>query len=111
MDTAKEAIQREIMEEVDAKMFKIKKSLLDPTQGPVIFSQIGNSELRKKYANMTATDAVLEVFINAESIFSKSMTKVSSLEDSQPEQVLIKFASWFFLWFGCLKSPTAMEPA
>lgn len=79
MDTAKEAIQREILEEVDAKMFKIKKSLLDPAQGPVIFSQIGNSELRKKYANMTATDAVLEVFINAEGIFSKSMTKVSNL--------------------------------
>ncbi|XP_067225099.1 uncharacterized protein wu:fj29h11 isoform X1 [Chanodichthys erythropterus] len=75
MDTAKEAIQREIQEEVDAKMFKIKKSLLDPAQGPVIFSQTGNSELRKKYANMTATDAVLEVFINAEGIFSKSMTK------------------------------------
>uniref|UniRef100_A0A673I198 Uncharacterized LOC107720215 n=1 Tax=Sinocyclocheilus rhinocerous TaxID=307959 RepID=A0A673I198_9TELE len=75
MDTAREAIQKEIQEEVDAKMFKIKKSLLDPAQGPVIFSQIGNSELRKKYVNMTATDAVMEVFINSESVFNKSMTK------------------------------------
>ncbi len=79
MDTAREAIQKEIQEEVDAKMFKIKKSLLDPAQGPVIFSQIGNSELRKKYANLTAADAVLEVFINSESVFNKSMTKVSNL--------------------------------
>lgn len=79
MDTAREAIQREIQEEVDAKMFKIKKSLMDPAQGPVIFSQIGNSELRKKYANMTAADAVMEVFINSESVFNKSMTKVSNL--------------------------------
>ncbi|XP_058649126.1 uncharacterized protein wu:fj29h11 isoform X2 [Onychostoma macrolepis] len=75
MDTAREAIQKEIQEEVDAKMFKIKKSLLDPAQGPMIFSQIGNSELRKKYANMTAADAVMEVFINSESVFNKSMTK------------------------------------
>uniref|UniRef100_A0A672LXB6 Uncharacterized LOC107595630 n=1 Tax=Sinocyclocheilus grahami TaxID=75366 RepID=A0A672LXB6_SINGR len=75
MDRAREAIQKEIQEEVDAKMFKIKKSLLDPAQGPVIFSQIGNSELRKKYVNMTAADAVMEVFINSESVFSKSMTK------------------------------------
>uniref|UniRef100_A0A8C1AH32 Wu:fj29h11 n=1 Tax=Cyprinus carpio carpio TaxID=630221 RepID=A0A8C1AH32_CYPCA len=75
MDTAREAIQKEIQEEVDARMYKIKKSLLDPAQGPVIFSQIGNSELRKKYANMTAADAVMEVFINSESVFNKSMTK------------------------------------
>ncbi|KAL1263883.1 hypothetical protein QQF64_004238, partial [Cirrhinus molitorella] len=75
MDRAREAIQKEIQEEVDAKMFKIKKSVLDPAQGPVIFSQIGNAELRKKYANMTAADAVMEVFINAESVFSKSMVK------------------------------------
>lgn len=80
MDTAREAIQKEIQEEVDARMYKIKKSLLDPAQGPVIFSQIGNSELRKKYANMTATDAVMEVFINSESVFNKSMTKVNNLE-------------------------------
>ncbi|XP_067286203.1 uncharacterized protein wu:fj29h11 isoform X3 [Pseudorasbora parva] len=75
MDQAKEAIQREIQEEVDAKMFKIKKSLLDPMQGPVVYSHIGNSELRKKYVNMTASDAVMEVFMNSEGIFSKSMTK------------------------------------
>ncbi|XP_043085921.1 protein NO VEIN [Puntigrus tetrazona] len=75
MDTAREAIQKEIQEEVDAKMFKIKKSLMDPAQGPVMISQIGNSELRKKYANMTAADAVMEVFINSESVFNKSMTK------------------------------------
>ncbi|KAK7134163.1 hypothetical protein R3I93_017539 [Phoxinus phoxinus] len=75
MDKAKETIQREIQEEVDAKMYKIKKSLLDPTHGPAISSQMGNSELRKKYVNMTATDAVMEVFINSEGIFSKTMTK------------------------------------
>ncbi|KAL0180184.1 hypothetical protein M9458_025626, partial [Cirrhinus mrigala] len=72
---ARETIQKEIQEEVDAKMFKIKKSLLDPAQGSVIFSQIGNSELRKKYANMTAADAVMEVFINSEGVFSRSMAK------------------------------------
>ncbi|XP_077085850.1 uncharacterized protein LOC143737933 [Siphateles boraxobius] len=75
IDKAKESIQREIQEEVDAKMFKIKKCLLDPTQGPAIYSQMGNSELRKKYANMTASDAVMEVFTNSEGIFSKAMTK------------------------------------
>ncbi|XP_039509577.1 protein NO VEIN isoform X2 [Pimephales promelas] len=75
MDKAKEAIQREIQEEVDAKMFKIKKSLLDPAQGPVIHSQMGNSELRRKYANMTAAEAVMEVFINSEGVFSKAMMK------------------------------------
>ncbi|XP_051958401.1 uncharacterized protein wu:fj29h11 isoform X1 [Xyrauchen texanus] len=75
MDKAKEAIQKEIQEEVDARMFKIKKNLLEPAQGAVLFSQTGCSELRKKYANLTASDAVLEVFINSEGIFSKTMTK------------------------------------
>ncbi|XP_051530357.1 uncharacterized protein LOC127427065 isoform X2 [Myxocyprinus asiaticus] len=75
MDRAKEAIQKEILEEVDARMFKIKKNLLEPAQGPVIYSQTGCSGLRKKYANMTASDAVLEIFINSDGIFSKSMTK------------------------------------
>ncbi|XP_077101777.1 uncharacterized protein LOC143753264 isoform X1 [Siphateles boraxobius] len=75
MDKARETIQREIQEEVDAKMFTIKKCLLDPTQGPAIYSQMGNSELRKKYANMTASDAVIEVFTNSEGVFSKAMTK------------------------------------
>ncbi|XP_057182526.1 uncharacterized protein LOC130549349 isoform X2 [Triplophysa rosa] len=75
MDRAKEAIQKEIQEEVETRLFKIKKSLLEPAQGPVLFSQTGCLELRKKYVNMTASDAVFEVFINAEGIFSKSMTK------------------------------------
>ncbi|XP_056326181.1 uncharacterized protein wu:fj29h11 isoform X1 [Danio aesculapii] len=75
IEKAKETIQREIQEEVEAKMYKIKKNLMDPAQGAVIFSHIGNAELRKKYASMTATDAVLEVFINSEGVFSKSMTK------------------------------------
>lgn len=106
MDTAREAIQKEIQEEVDAKMFKIKKSLLDPAQGPVIFSQIGNSELRKKYANLTAADAVMEVFINSESVFNKSMTKVSNLKAmsggslSSPFKTsspILRFCRLFFL--------------
>ncbi|XP_057214332.1 uncharacterized protein LOC130569018 [Triplophysa rosa] len=75
MDRAKEAIQKEIQEEVEARLFKIKKSLLEPAQGPVLFSQTGCLELRKKYVNLTASDAVFEVFINSEGIFSESMTK------------------------------------
>ncbi|XP_056626776.1 uncharacterized protein wu:fj29h11 isoform X3 [Triplophysa dalaica] len=75
MDRAKEAIQKEIQEEVETRLFKIKKSLLELAQGPVLFSQTGCLELRKKYVNMTASDAVFEVFINSEGVFSKSMTK------------------------------------
>lgn len=79
MDRAKEAIQKEIQEEVETRLFKIKRSLLELAQGPVLFSQTGCLELRKKYVNMTASDAVFEVFINSEGVFSKSMTKVSNM--------------------------------
>ncbi|XP_065109604.1 uncharacterized protein [Paramisgurnus dabryanus] len=106
MDRARETIQKEIVEEVEAKLFKIKKNLLDPAQGPVIFSQTGSNELRKKYVNLTASDAVLEVFINSEGIFSHSMTKtvqtfLSCIQRDRLARALFQLA----ICCGSLESP------
>ncbi|XP_076856187.1 uncharacterized protein LOC143510575 isoform X2 [Brachyhypopomus gauderio] len=75
MDRAREAIQKEIEEEVQSKLWKIKKSLLEPAQGPPLHSSAGSLELRKKYASLTAAEAVMEVFTNSTGIFSEKMTK------------------------------------
>ncbi|XP_066560829.1 uncharacterized protein LOC136750017 isoform X2 [Amia ocellicauda] len=75
MDKARTTIQREIEEEVDSRMRKIKKSLMEPAQGNVPYSSAGSKELRKKYAFLTAAEAVLEVFKNADGVFSARMTK------------------------------------
>ncbi|XP_017542150.1 protein NO VEIN isoform X3 [Pygocentrus nattereri] len=75
MDKAREVIQKEIEEDVQARLFKIKKSLLEPAQGAPLYSSTGNLELRKKYANLTAAEAVMEVFTNSMGIFNNRMTK------------------------------------
>ncbi|XP_072524200.1 uncharacterized protein [Salminus brasiliensis] len=75
MDKAREAIQKEIEEEVQARLFKIKKSLMEPAQGMPLYSSAGNLELRKKYASLTAAEAVMEVFNNSVGIFNQRMTK------------------------------------
>uniref|UniRef100_A0A3B1JM69 Wu:fj29h11 n=1 Tax=Astyanax mexicanus TaxID=7994 RepID=A0A3B1JM69_ASTMX len=75
MDRAREAIQKEIEEEVQARLFKIKKSLMEPAQGNPLYSSAGNMELRKKYASLTAAEGVMEVFTNSAGIFNQRMTK------------------------------------
>lgn len=82
MDRAREVIQKEIEEEVQARLYKIKKSLLDPAQGAPLYSSAGSLELRKKYANLTAAEAIMEVFTNSMGIFNDRMTKVSNFSFS-----------------------------
>lgn len=76
MERAREAIQRELEEEVGERMRKMKRVVMEGAQGPVLFSSVGSAELRKKYVTMTAADAVLEVFTNASGVFNPKMTKV-----------------------------------
>ncbi|XP_039991364.1 protein NO VEIN isoform X3 [Xiphias gladius] len=75
MEQAREVIQRELEEETQEQLRKIKRSVLDLVQGAGSFSSTGSSELRKKYASMPAADVVLAVFTNAEGVFSPKMTK------------------------------------
>uniref|UniRef100_A0A3B4U8I9 Wu:fj29h11 n=1 Tax=Seriola dumerili TaxID=41447 RepID=A0A3B4U8I9_SERDU len=75
MEQAREVIQRELVEETQEQLRKIKKSVLDPVQGAGSFSSSGGLDLRKKYASMPAADVVLAVFSNAEGVFSPKMTK------------------------------------
>ncbi|RXM31499.1 hypothetical protein EOD39_1724 [Acipenser ruthenus] len=75
MDKARAIIEKEIEEEAQSKMRKIKKSLFDPANGPQLFSTGGSIELRRKYASLTAAEVVLEVFNNAGGVFNKKMTK------------------------------------
>ncbi|XP_061088728.1 uncharacterized protein wu:fj29h11 isoform X2 [Conger conger] len=74
MDKAKGTIQAEIEEEVSNRMRKIKKSLLEVAQGPTL-SSAGSVDLRRKYASLTAAEAVLEVFNQAREVFSTRMAK------------------------------------
>ncbi|XP_056152733.1 uncharacterized protein LOC130127187 [Lampris incognitus] len=76
MDHGQMTIQRELEEEVQERMRKIKRSVMEPAQGPVLFSSIGSSELRKKYVSMTAGEAVLEIFMNAAEVFTSRMNKL-----------------------------------
>ena len=76
LQQAQEVIQRELEEEALERMRKIKRSVMEPAQGPVMFSSLGSAELRKKYVSMTAAEAVLAVFTNAADVFSPRMTKV-----------------------------------
>lgn len=78
MEQAREVIQRELEEETQEQLRKIKRSVLDLVQGAGSFSSTGSSELRKKYASMPAADVVLAVFTNAEGVFSPKMTKVGA---------------------------------
>ncbi|XP_046709697.1 protein NO VEIN-like isoform X1 [Silurus meridionalis] len=75
LERARETIQKDIEEEVEARLWKIKKNLLEPAQGAPLYSSSGSLELRKKYASLTAAEAVLEVFTNSAGIFSPRMTK------------------------------------
>ena len=82
MDKAREVIQKEIEEDVQARLFKIKKSLLEPAQGAPLYSSAGNLAHRKKYANLTAAEAVMEVCTNTLVLFNNRMPKVNSLSIS-----------------------------
>ncbi|XP_048088539.1 uncharacterized protein wu:fj29h11 isoform X4 [Alosa alosa] len=76
MDSARDRVQVELEQEVQEKLWKIKKSMMDPAEGHLpLTSSTSSRELRKKYVGMTAADAVVEVFINSEGIFSATMTK------------------------------------
>lgn len=79
LERAREIIQKEIEVEVESRLWKIKKSLLEPAQGMPLYSSSGSLELRKKYASLTAAEAILEIFTNSEGIFSQRMTKVNGV--------------------------------
>ncbi|XP_028975778.2 uncharacterized protein wu:fj29h11 isoform X2 [Esox lucius] len=76
MERAREAIQREVEEEVGERLRKMKRAVMEGAQGPVLFSSFGSAELRKKYVTMTSAEAVFEVFTNASGIFNPKMTKL-----------------------------------
>lgn len=69
-EEAKQIIQRELQEETYGRLRKIKKSILEPVQGMGSSFPTGNTELRKKYASMSAADLVLAVFSNAKEVLS-----------------------------------------
>ncbi|XP_073345224.1 uncharacterized protein [Pagrus major] len=75
LEQAREVIQKELEEEVQERLRKLKKSALELLQGAGSFSSAGNFDLRKKYASMTASEVVLAVFSNAEGVFSPRMAK------------------------------------
>lgn len=76
-EQAQRAIQRELEEEIKEHLKKIKKRILEPLQGMGPLFPTGNQELRKKYANMSASELVLAVFNNAKEVFSTQMAWVS----------------------------------
>lgn len=78
MEQSREVIQRELEEETNERLRKIKKSVLEPLQGSSSFLSMGNMERRKKYACMTAAEVVLEVLTNAEGLFTQRMARVGS---------------------------------
>uniref|UniRef100_A0A3Q3H2C9 Wu:fj29h11 n=1 Tax=Labrus bergylta TaxID=56723 RepID=A0A3Q3H2C9_9LABR len=76
LEQARELIQRELGEEAEDRLRKMKRSVSDVLQGAASsFSSTGNHELRKRYASMTAAEVVLAVFSNAEGVFSPKMAK------------------------------------
>lgn len=78
LEQAREVIQKELEEETYERLRKIKKSVLDPMQGADYFSNAGSLDLRKKYISMAAAEVALEVFSNAEGVFSPKMAKVGA---------------------------------
>lgn len=78
LDRAREVIQKELEEETQERLRKIKKSVLEPVEGAGSFSSTVNLDLRKKYASMPAAELVLTVFSNAEGVFNPRMTKVGA---------------------------------
>ncbi|XP_028998254.2 uncharacterized protein wu:fj29h11 [Betta splendens] len=75
LDQAREVIQKELEEETQERLRKIKKSVLEPVQGAGSVFPTANSDLRKKYASLAASEVVLAVFSNAEGVFSPRMKK------------------------------------
>ncbi|XP_072098501.1 uncharacterized protein [Mobula birostris] len=75
LEAARNRIQREIEEEVQSRMNKVKRNLLDPASGPQLYSTSGCLDLRKQYATNSAAEAVLQVFMNAKEVFSEKMAK------------------------------------
>ncbi|KAK2885132.1 uncharacterized protein wu:fj29h11 isoform X1 [Channa argus] len=75
LERAREVIQKELEEETQERLRKIKRSVLEQLQGASSFSSTCNLDLRKKYASMTAAEVVLQVFTNSEGVFSPKMTK------------------------------------
>lgn len=78
LEQGREAIQKELEEETNERLRKIKRSILEPLQGSGSFVSMGNLERRKKYASMTAAEVVLEVFTNAEGVFTPRMARVGA---------------------------------
>lgn len=76
-EEAKRIIQRELQEETYGRLRKIKKSIFEPVQGMGSSFPTGNTELRKKYASMSAAELVLAVFSNAKEVFSADVARVS----------------------------------
>lgn len=79
MERAREIIQKELEEETNERLRKLKKNALEPVQGAGFFSSAGSLDLRKKYVSMSATELVLAVFTNAEGLFNPKMTKVGAV--------------------------------
>ncbi|XP_041818606.1 protein NO VEIN isoform X2 [Chelmon rostratus] len=73
MERAREVILKELEEEADEQLRKMKKSVLEPFQGAGSFSSTGSLDLRKKYASLPAAELVLAVFSNAEEVFTSKM--------------------------------------
>lgn len=76
LEKAREVIQRELEEETEERLRKIKKSVLESLHGAGPLSSTGNLDRWKKYASMQAADVVLEVMTNAKGVFSPKMAKV-----------------------------------
>ncbi|XP_029953318.1 protein NO VEIN isoform X2 [Salarias fasciatus] len=75
LEQAREVILKELEEETTERLRKLKKNVLEPVQNAASFSSACNLELRKKYASMTAAEVVLEVFTNAQGVFSPKKIK------------------------------------
>ncbi|XP_028332404.1 uncharacterized protein LOC114481634 isoform X2 [Gouania willdenowi] len=75
MEQAREVIQAEVKEEIYERLRKMKRSLLELTQGAVSLSSVGSFDLRKKYVSITASELVLEVFTNTRGLFNSRMDK------------------------------------
>ncbi|KAG7276992.1 hypothetical protein CRUP_001618, partial [Coryphaenoides rupestris] len=73
LERAQQLIQRELEEEVQERMRKVKRSVMDPFTSSS--TGAGSLELRKKYVSMAAAEVVLEVFTNAGEIFSARANK------------------------------------
>lgn len=78
LEQGREVIQKELEEETNERLRKIKRSILEPLQGSASILSMGNMERRKKYASMTAAEVVLEVFTNAEGVFAPRMARVGA---------------------------------